>query len=140
MKAASFVLDTSITMSWCFEDEATPFTDSLLDRLEKETAKVPSLWTLEVMNVLLIAQRKKRLSHLAATQFKNALNALPIVIDEFTTHHVTGVTYELAKETSLTIYDATYLELAKREKLPLATLDRALAKAAKAHKISVLPL
>jgi len=127
-----FVLDCSVTMSWCFEDEKNDYTENILSSLKKEhEARVPPVWKLEVSNVLLIAERKKRISPLIINNFKNALTTLPISMDLSSNDRVFDTVFELARELQLTAYHAAYLELAFREKIPLATQDQALLKAAK---------
>lgn len=126
-----FVLDCSLAMAWCFEDESSPQTDAVLENFIKTRAVVPTIWPLEVANVLLLAQQKKRITELHAASFIEALAALPIIIDPSTSSRAMHSIFLLAKELSLTIYDAAYLELALREKIPLVTLDKALIKAAK---------
>lgn len=126
-----FVLDCSITMAWCFADESTDFTDSILESLNSKTAVVPTIWPLEVANVLLMAKKKNRITGIVSTSFIDALSTLPIVIDPSTTSRAMHSIFSLAGELDLTIYDATYLELAIREKVPLLTSDQALIKAAK---------
>lgn len=131
-----FVLDCSITMSWCFEDESTKEADEILNRLAHSKAIVPTIWPLEVANVLLLAKKKGRISNLQSVNFIDALSALPIIVDSNTTARAWHSIYVLAEQTELTIYDAAYLELALREKLPLFTLDKSLLKAAKIMGIS----
>ncbi len=76
------MLDASVTMSWCFEDETTPYTEAALDRLVGATAVVPAIWPLEVANVLLLAERRGRLTEAQSARFVELLGALPIVIDQ----------------------------------------------------------
>ena len=136
-----FVLDCSVSMSWCFEDETNDYSEKILNLLQEDNqAKVPPLWRLEIINVLLIAQRKGRVQAHIAHNFKNALNMLPIYVDNSATDRVFDTTYELANTLQLTAYDASYLELAVREKLPLATLDQDLMKVAKKIKVDLLQL
>lgn len=134
-KLYEFVLDCSITMAWCFEDESNEYTDSILDTLRHSTAVVPTIWSLEVANVLLIARKKKRISEVDSVVFIDTLSALPIVIDSSTTSRAMHSIFTLAEKEDLTIYDAAYLELAHREEVPLYTLDKALIKAATKLKI-----
>lgn len=125
-----FVLDASVTLAWCFEDEATPTTMALLEKLSTEEAVVPALWSLEIGNILLGAQRKKRISPASAAEFVNLLESLNIQIDY---HMATRGLHEilsLAAAQNLTTYDATYLELAMRLGVPLATKDIQLREAA----------
>lgn len=132
-----FVLDCSITMAWCFEDESTDYTDAILDSLEKRIAIVPTIWPLEVANVLLISKKNKRISEVQAANFIDALSTLPIVIDPSTSARAMHSIFVLAGQSDLTIYDAAYLELAIREEIPLLTLDKGLIKAAKKLHIEI---
>lgn len=137
--SADFVLDCSVAMSWCFEDETSKHSEAIFDKfnLNDTQAFVPIIWSLEVANVLLMAEKNKRLTTIKAIAFIEALNALPIKIDEEGSKKIFGSTSELARETNLTIYDACYLELAMRLSLPLATLDKDLIKAANKMNIPV---
>ena len=128
----SFIVDASVGYAWVYQGQATPETDHLLNEVAAgATVIVPALWFLEMSNVLLIAQRRHRLT---ATQRKAAmekLTAMQFTVDEEGTRHAFGKTSELAEKHGLTIYDATYLELAVRRSLPLASRDEALKSAAK---------
>ena len=134
----SFVLDCSVTMAWCFEDERTAATDSLLARVVDAGAIAPFLWPLEVTNVLLNAARRKRIPPDAVNQVAQRIAALPVAIDKDGAEMVWGNTLQLAERYALTSYDACYLELAQRKALPLATLDAALRKAATAAGVTLL--
>lgn len=127
----NFVIDCSITMTWCFEDESTDYTEQILENLKKATAIVPTIWALEVANVLLLAKKNKRITDIQSSGFIDALAALPIVVEPSTPSRAMHSIFVLADQTGLTIYDAAYLELAVREKIPLITLDKGLIKAAK---------
>ncbi len=138
MIKADFVLDCSVTMAWCFEDEVTDYSENILDCLQgSKAAVVPSLWTLEVANVLLQAQRKKRIIKMKSIEFKDSLNLLPIQIDHTLGYKGMSSIMELAEETGLTIYDAAYLELALHHAIPIATLDLDLKKAARKMHIEL---
>lgn len=126
----SWKLVTVLEMAWCFEDEITQYSEFVFDSLQTSSALVPTIWPLEVANVLLIAERKKRLTSLKSVGFKEALTSLPIEIDHSATKRAMGSIIELAKEVNLTVYDAAYLDLAIHNALPLATLDADLKKAA----------
>ncbi len=126
-----FVLDCSITMTWCFEDESNEYTDAILENLKTSTAIVPTIWPLEVANVLLLSKKNKRITEVQAASFIDALSALPIIVDPSTSAKAMHSIFVLANQQDLTIYDAAYLELAVREKIPLLTLDKGLMKAAK---------
>ncbi len=127
----AFVLDCSVTMAWVFPDEATEATNQLRDSLVESRAFVPSLWPVEVGNVLLVATRRNRIRVDDWREIRASLEALPIEIDPVTTSRAWGASLELARTHQLSVYDAMYLELAMRLQLPLATLDRALHGAAR---------
>jgi predicted nucleic acid-binding protein len=130
-----FVVDNSVVMVWCFEDETSDYADKVLESLADAVAIVPAIWTLEVANTLLVAERRQRLSESKSTQFIQLLRTLPIqVIQEpFPLRNDEIIT--LAREQRLSSYDAAYLDLAKREAVPLATLDKSLRRAAKAIQV-----
>lgn len=132
----TFVLDCSMTMAWCFEDESNDTTDEILEILTTTSALVPTIWPLEVANVLLLAKKKKRISESKVASFIDALSALPITVDSSTSFRAMHSVFALAHQVDLTVYDAAYLELALREKIPLLTLDAALLKAAKKLEIA----
>jgi predicted nucleic acid-binding protein len=139
MKAAKeFVLDCSVTMTWCFTEEATKDTLGIRDSLLHSQCYVPSIWSLEVNNVLWVATRNKKISELQAKRFKYLLKALPIHVDHQASDLMNDVIFELSKNFSISCYDAAYLELALRENLPLASLDKTLNKAAKAAGVTLL--
>lgn len=123
-----FVLDCSLTMSWCFEDETSPYSERVLEALIEQEALVPPLWPLEVSNVLAIAERKNRLLPAQSLRFIELLQSLPISI-ELETRPIVEI-LALARELRLSAYDASYLDLALRTGLPLATLDKGLLAAA----------
>jgi predicted nucleic acid-binding protein len=102
----------------------------VLESLTDLEAVVPSLFPLEVANVLLVAERRKRCSEAEAVRFVELLDSLPIITDDETARRALDRTYQLAREYGLTSYDAAYLELAMRLGAPLATMDRQLAEAA----------
>jgi predicted nucleic acid-binding protein len=138
MAAATFIADCSLTMSWCFADEQTARTRELLDRLNTEDVMVPRLWTLEVANVLFVAERRKRLTQAQTARFITLLRSLPIVVDD----HPESLDFDrvlpLARSQNISSYDAVYLGLALRTGLPLATLDDGLAEAAKAVGVQTI--
>ena len=133
----AFVLDCSVTIAWVFPDEATESTDRLRESLIDGRAFVPSLWPVEVGNVLLIATRRGRITRDDWPRIHTNLAALPIEIDPVSTTRVWSVALELATEHQLSVYDAMYLELAMRLQLPLATLDRALDAAGRSEGLAL---
>lgn len=136
---ASFVVDASVGFAWVYQGQATPETDRLLnDVAAGARVVVPTLWYLEMSNVLLIAQRRHRLTAIQRKAALERLTALQFTADEDGTRHAFGKTSELAEKYGLTIYDAIYLELAWRRSLPLATRDEALKTAAKQCGVKAL--
>ena len=117
-------------MAWCFEDEAAGYADRVLKKLTTREAVVPAIWPLEVANVLLVGERRKRLTKAASSRFVELLQALPIAIDMQATSRAFGEIMSVARSLSISAYDAAYVELAMREGLSLATLDDRLSKAA----------
>ena len=136
---SGFILDASVTLPWRFEDEATPWTESLLNRLEQgEAAVVPAHWPLEVVNALLFALRRKRVTSEQIREFLDDLAVLPVRIDSAPTRDQWSSVLALAEQHRLTAYDAAYLELSLRARLPLATLDGDLRKAAMTEGVALL--
>ncbi len=134
------VLDCSVAVAWCFDDEATPQLDALLDRVQGGGALVPSLWAIEITNVLLQAGRSGRITPTAIQERLGLLDMLPIETDAAGTGRGwRGTVLALATAERLTAYDATYLELAIRRGASLATTDKALRRAAALHGLAVLP-
>jgi len=134
----SFVLDASVAVAWCFDDESTPAAWALLDRLRTAPAHVPVLWALEIGNILVGAERRRRITQARAVEFLGILGDLDIRVDPDLPGRAFRDILPLARDARLTTYDASYLELAMRLGLPLATKDRALARAATALRIKTL--
>ena len=132
-----FVVDCSVTMAWCFEDEVDAYADSVLTRVVRSALTVPSIWPFEVINILGIGERRKRLTSADVAKFLAMLSALDIRIDQAAPDRVFGPMRLLARQQNLSAYDAAYLELAVREGLPLATRDGQLKKAARAVGVSL---
>jgi predicted nucleic acid-binding protein len=131
-------LDSSATLAWVYREETTPSIREVFDRVGESGAWVPSLWRLEVANILAMGVRRKR--HNIA--FRDAtladLALLPILLDPETDRQAWGATLRLAERHRLSSYDAAYLELARRRGLPLATLDSDLRVAARAERVILL--
>ena len=134
----AFVLDCSVALAWVLPDEGSDFADGLLDRLVAEGAVVPPVWPLEVGNVLLAALRQRRVRQTEFEPIIERLACLPIEIDISATDHALAGVVVLAGQHSLTTYDASYLDLAQRRHLPLATLDKRLRAACRAAKVEAL--
>jgi predicted nucleic acid-binding protein len=133
-----FVIDTSVVMSWCFKDETNRYADGILDFLEEATAMAPSIWPLEVGNVLLVAERKKRLSEADSMRFVTLLSELPIIVEQEPPERMMHEILMLAREHKLSSYDASYLDLAMRKGLSIATIDKNLVAAAKRSQVPIV--
>ena len=133
-----FVVDNSVVMSWCFKDEESQYAVSILKRLIKSTGIVPSIWPLEVSNVLLVSERKGRITEAGSTRFLALLAELPIIVDQEPPERVLKEIFALAREYKLSSYDASYLDLAMRKGLSLATLDKNLIAAAMLSKVPLV--
>jgi predicted nucleic acid-binding protein len=129
------VLDASITASWHFPDEQNARADRVLDGLERDSAIVPMHWWFEIRNVLLLGERRQRSSKQDTSDFLAWLIKLPIRNAPLPDG---GEVLALARKHQLTFYDAAYLELALREGLALATLDKQLIAAAHAEGVSLI--
>ncbi len=122
-------------MAWCFEDEAAGYADRVLKKLATREAVVPAIWPLEVANVLRVGERRKRLTAADSSRFLTLLQGLPITIDVEATSRAFGDIMSVARNLTISAYDAAYVELAMREGLQLATLDDSLNKAASKNGI-----
>jgi predicted nucleic acid-binding protein len=130
------VVDASVTLAWCFEDEATPWTEAVLDLLSEDTAVVPALWELEVTNVLLLGERRGRLTEAQSARFLTLLRQLPILVD--TASIDMRAVLATGRRHGLTAYDASYLVLAERDGIPLATSDAKLRAAAGVAGVAIV--
>ena len=132
------ILDSSATLAWIYGDETTEAIRQVFYAIAENGAVVPALWRLEVANSLTIAIRKRRIE----PDFRRAaladLALLDITTDQQTDSHAWTDTLNLADHFRLTVYDAAYLELARRRTLPLATLDQERRTAATAIGVTVL--
>ncbi len=133
-----FVVHNSVVMAWCFEDEAGEYADAVLERLTVAEAMVPAIWPLEVGNVLLVAERQRRLGRADSERFIALLRQLPIVVEQEDARRALGDVMALARDVGLSTYDASYLNVALRHGLPIATLDRDLRKAARRCHVAVV--
>ena len=133
-----FVADTSVTLAWCFADESTESSRTLLAALQNSYAVVPALWPFEVANALASAERRGRITQPEIDRFIGVLNRMPIHIERRESLWLWQAILPLARQHRLSAYDAAYLDLAKRESLPLATRDANLHQAALALQIPVL--
>jgi len=132
------VIDASMTMSWFFIDEATPESAAVLEFVVEYGAFAPILWRIEVANTLKVGIRRNRIDSAFRSRTLRALLEMPINIDQDGEKQIWTRTLALSDRYGLTIYDACYLELADRHQMPLATLDRELIAAGRAHGLPVL--
>lgn len=128
----SFVLDASVTASWFLPDESNAEAEHVLDLLATKQAFVPMIWWYEIRNLLVMSERRQRLNAHNSNRILADIATYPIAIDQ---HGDEAETLHIARTNMLTFYDAAYVELAVRRRLPLATLDRAMAAAARSHGV-----
>ncbi len=133
-----FVLDNSVTMRWCFENATHAYAESVLQTLATGQAVVPVLWRYEVSAVLSKAQRDGVITGFKVDAFLKELGSLNIIVDRDGTDRILTDVHRLAITYRLTSYDAAYLELTIRKRLPLATLDDKLIRACKSAGEMVL--
>jgi predicted nucleic acid-binding protein len=131
----AFVLDVSVTAVWALADESSPLAENASTRLKSEIALVPTIWWYEVRNLLVVNERRGRLTEDESAEFLDLLSSFPIRINPIADEQAT---IGLARQHRLSVYDAAYLALAKSERIPLATLDRALEAAAKAEGVEIV--
>ena len=129
------VLDASVTVAWAMQDESEPLAESVLRTVQAVAAAVPVIWWYEVRNILVMNERRGRIETSASERFLVELLDMPIRVDPFNSDREMP---ELARRSGLTVYDAAYLDLALREGLPLATLDKALRRAARSAGVALL--
>jgi len=136
---AVFIVDASVALAWCFADEATPWTDGLLERLRRgDRIVVPAHWPTEVANALLMGRRRNRIQPGQPELLWDELAALPIEVEPALSAAQARGVLALSEKHGLTVYDGAYLELARRRQLPLGTLDGDLRKAAQAEGLAML--
>ncbi len=114
-------------MSLAYDDEDTAYGHSLLDAIAENQAVVPTLFWFEVRNALLMGERRGRIAAEQTATFLADLEVLPFEVDDQPSE---SALMALARQHTLTVYDAAYLELAQRRGASLATIDRALIRAA----------
>lgn len=134
----AFVVDSSVVYGWFIVNQTTAYTEAIAQQLETERAVAPNLLQLEYTNVLLTACKRGRLTAQVAREVVDQIQALPIEFDP--QPPLPSTVLSLALRFDLTTYDATYLELALRAQLPIATQDEALAEAAWAAGVGVVKL
>lgn len=132
----TFVLDASVAMAWCFEEEAGSSSQSIMDRLASDAAITPAIWVFEVTNAMIVGERRGRVSQAHANEFLAVLRRLPIKVQE--ENPGLSSVLDSARHHNLSTYDAAYFLLAEQRGLPLATLDKRLAGAASNAGVELL--
>lgn len=134
----SLVLDASITLAWTYADENTDAVLRVFEIVKSEGALVPALWRWEIANVLEMNAKRGRHGRDFSYEALAALALFPILVDAQCVENAWLDTVSLAERHGLTVYDAAYLELAIRRKIPLATLDRELRAAAESERVKII--
>jgi predicted nucleic acid-binding protein len=126
------VIDASVTLSWCFDDESGNGESAILQMLGADMdATVPVIWPVEILNGCLSGERRGRIDADRTSRFLDELSRLPIEVADPPDYERLAAICRAGRAFRLTAYDASYLELAMREGLPLATLDAQLRAAAR---------
>lgn len=135
-----FVLDASTVLTWCFPDEEAQKAEEISERIGNgDSVIVPAFWFHEVLNALLVGEKRKRIKPELIQVFTTDLSRLPVAVDDLATAEVVfNKTVHLCRKHALTAYDAAYLEIAMRDRIPLATVDKDLKRAALAEGVQVL--
>lgn len=133
-----FVIDASLALAWCFEDEASPRADAALEGLALDGAVAPAIWPYEIANALRSAERRGRIDEREMLGLTRLLGALPVDVEETPLARALAEILPLARALALSAYDASYVELALRRGVPLATADDQLAQAALAAGAQLL--
>jgi predicted nucleic acid-binding protein len=131
------VIDASVVLAWQFKDEANEYADSIVARLRDEEAAAPAIWPLEIANAFLVGIRRARITPQEAAAAIAMVLDLPVAVRSHAALVVQNV-LEFAQTLDLSAYDASYIYLAKREQLPIATLDGRLRAAATRAGIALL--
>lgn len=132
------VLDCSVCGTWFFSDEHNQYGNKVLDMLVSVPAYVPSIWTLELTNIWLVGERRKRSTQADTKKWSELISSLPITVEEISSLDVFNSVLHLARIYNLSSYDASYLELAMRKCFSLATLDKKLKAAAKSAGVPLV--
>jgi predicted nucleic acid-binding protein len=134
----SFVLDASAALAWCFPDEHNDYAWAVLARVRDERAYVPTTWWLEMAQGLALAERRARIAAPDVSLLCAMLGELPIDTDRATADRALSDTLHLSRRLGVSAYDASYVELALRRRLPLATLDTSMIAAARAVMLEIV--
>ncbi len=135
---SAIVVDASVALAWCFPDEASEYADAVLVALEGHPVLVPAVWALEVTNAVVGAERRKRISQQEIRHFLELLGGLTINQESLPVAANVSNILPLAREYGLSAYDASYLDIALRHGVPLATLDSRLEQAGRSAGVEIL--
>jgi predicted nucleic acid-binding protein len=135
---SGMVVDASVALAWCFPDEANDYADAVLVALEGHPVLVPAVWALEVTNAVVVAERRKRIGQPEIRRFVELLGGLTSNEESLPVAANVGNILPLAREYGLSAYDASYLDVALRHGVPLATLDSGLEKAARSAGVEIV--
>lgn len=133
-----FVVDTFAALAQSFANERTAKTQALLLSLDRDVGVTPAIWPAEMANAFLMAERRKRISAADIAQYLSDLAVLPLRAERPLAPDDMAAVIDLARRHQLSTYDASYLDVALRLKLPLATRDEDLAAAAAAQGVKLL--
>lgn len=132
-----FVLDASVVLTWCFPDENADLAEHVAHRFQQgDTALAPSFWPHEVLNALLVGEKRKRITKEMIRRFLDDLTLLPVTLEQTPGGVVFDRIQSLSRSYGLTPYDAAYLDLALENGLALATLDEALVRACQTARVA----
>jgi len=131
------ILDGSVALAWFFRDELDPYAEAVAARLPYLELVVPVIWSLEIANSLIVGERRRRSTREEAEEWRGYVASLRLTVESQTTDRVFSSILNLARTHNLSAYDASYLELALRLNLPLATLDRRLHAAAQTSGVTI---
>lgn len=132
------VIDASVALAWCFPDEVSEYADGILVALEGHAILVPGLWSVEITNAVVVAERRKRIKQPEIRRFVELLDGLTVVMDSQSVTESMSNILPIAREYGLSAYDAAYVDVAVRHGAPLATLDSKLQKASQKAGIEIL--
>ncbi len=132
------VVDASVTISWCIADEATEISDRMLVTASRRGMVVPVIWWLEVTNIMVLGRRRNRVTEADWDDLESTMAKFDVETDQFDSSRIVNAAARMSSEFRLSVYDACYLELAFRRKLPLMTMDKMLISASLASGVSIL--
>ncbi|MDQ1323308.1 MAG: hypothetical protein QG587_643 [Chloroflexota bacterium] len=134
----TFVVDASVALAWCLDDERSTAANAILERLASDPAIVPAIWPFEVANGLRAAERRGRITMVDALRSALVLRTLPIEIEPADVATILDGCAAIARRLDLSVYDAAYVSLAIARRLPLATADERVRRACTVAGVEVI--